>query len=83
MALSVVIGMGIGTTSTGGSDDAVADDRLDRLGSPPGAQLYRAAVRSGKGLERDEEQRRKPVGRDAPDRLSLRSLTNRILLSAG
>jgi ATP synthase protein I len=64
MALSVVIGMGIGYY-------------LDRwlgtgpwlmivwiaLGFAAGVRsLYRAAVRSGKELERDEEQRRKPGG---------------------
>jgi ATP synthase protein I len=64
MALSVVIGMGIGYY-------------LDRwlgtgpwlmivwigLGFAAGVRsLYRAAVRSGKDLERDEEQRRKPGG---------------------
>ena len=64
MALSVVIGMGIGYY-------------LDRwlgtgpwltviwigLGFAAGVRsLYRAAVRSGKDLERDEEERRKPPG---------------------
>jgi len=64
MALSVVIGMGIGYY-------------LDRwlgtgpwlmfvwigLGFAAGVRsLYRAAVRSGKDLERDEEERRKPGG---------------------
>ena len=64
MALSVVIGMGVGYD-------------LDRwlgtgpwltivwigLGFAAGVRsLYRAAVRSGKDLERDEEQRRKPGG---------------------
>src|SRR5512141_2394763 len=64
MALSVVIGMGIGYY-------------LDRwlgtgpwlmivwisLGFAAGVRsLYRAAVRSGKDLDRDEEQRRKPGG---------------------
>ena len=64
MALSVVIGMGIGYY-------------LDRwLGTEPWLMivwiglgfaagvrsLYRAAVRSGKDLERDEERRRKPGG---------------------
>ena len=64
MALSVVIGMGIGYY-------------LDRwLGTEPWLlivwiglgfaagvrSLYRAAVRSGKDVERDEEERRKPGG---------------------
>ena len=64
MALSVVIGMGIGYY-------------LDRwLGTGPWLMivwiglgfaavvrsLYRAAVRSGKDIERDEEERRKPGG---------------------
>jgi ATP synthase protein I len=65
MALSVVIGMAVGYY-------------LDRwlgtgpwltvvwigLGFAAGVRsLYRAAVRSGKDLERDEEERRKPGGR--------------------
>jgi len=64
MALSVVIGLGIGFY-------------LDRwLGTAPWLMilwialgfaagvrsLYRAAVRSGKDLEKDEEERRKPGG---------------------
>ncbi|GAB4227493.1 MAG: hypothetical protein OHK0028_00220 [Deltaproteobacteria bacterium] len=64
MALSVVIGLGIGYS-------------LDRwLGTAPWLMilwigfgfaagvrsLYRAAVRSAKDLERDEEERRKPGG---------------------
>ena len=64
MALSVVIGMGIGYY-------------LDRwlgtgpwlmvlwigLGFAAGVRsLYRAAVRSGKDIERDEEERRRPGG---------------------
>ncbi len=64
MALSVVIGMGIGY---------YLDRRLGTapwltvvwigLGFAAGVRsLYRAAVRSGKDLERDEERRRKPGG---------------------
>ena len=64
MALSVVIGMGIGYyldrwLGTGPWLTVV----WIALGFAAGVRsLYRAAVRSGKDLERDEEQRRKPGG---------------------
>ena len=64
MALSVVIGMGIGYyldrwLGTGPWLTVV----WMALGFAAGVRsLYRAAVRSGKDLERDEEQRRKPGG---------------------
>jgi len=65
MALSVVIGMGIGYyldrwLGTGPWLTVV----WIALGFAAGVRsLYRAAVRSGKDLERDEEQPRKPGGR--------------------
>ena len=64
MALSVVIGMGIGYyldrwLGTGPWLTVV----WMALGFAAGVRsLYRAAVRSGKDLERDEERRRKPGG---------------------
>ncbi|HWS16338.1 MAG TPA: AtpZ/AtpI family protein [Candidatus Methylomirabilis sp.] len=64
MALSVVIGMAIGYyldrwLGTGPWLTVV----WIALGFAAGVRsLYRAAVRSGKDLERDEEERRKPGG---------------------
>jgi ATP synthase protein I len=60
MALSVVIGMGIGYYLDRGPWLMIV---WISLGFAAGVRsLYRAAVRSGKDLERDEERRRKPGG---------------------
>ncbi len=64
MALSVVIGMAIGYYLDRwlGTDPWLMIVWIG-LGFAAGVRsLYRAAVRSGKDLERDEEQRRKPGG---------------------